>query len=181
MQGIDCSRDLQTVYALASTTIDLSLSVFPWARFRQTKAVIRLHTLLDFRCNIPTFISISDGKSHDINVLDQLLPKPTIFYVMDRAYLDFARLHTIDLCAAFFVIRPKSDFQFRRIYSHPIVKDTGLKYDQTIALTGPYTSSDYPDKLHRVKYQDVQTNKKLVFLTNTFTLQNLSWDHGQRS
>ncbi len=129
----------QTVYALDSTTIDLCLSVFPWARFRQTKAAIKLHTLLDLRGNIPTFIHISDGKLHDVNVLDELIPEPASFYVMDRAYLDFARLYTIDLCAAFFVIRAKSNFQFRRIYSHPIDKDTGLKCDQTIALTGaPY-------------------------------------------
>ena len=119
----------QTVYALDSTTIDLSLSVFPWARFRQTKAAIKLHTLLDLRGNIPTFIHISDGKLHDVNVLDELIPEPASFYVMDRGYLDFARLYTISQCAAFFVIRAKSNFQFRRIYSHPIDKDTGLKCD----------------------------------------------------
>ncbi len=164
----------QTVYALDSTTIDLCLSVFPWARFRQTKAAIKLHTLLDLRGNIPTFIHISDGKLHDVNVLDELIPEPASFYVMDRGYLDFARLYTIDLCAAFFVIRAKSNFQFRRIYSHPIDKDTGLKCDQTIALTGPHTSKDYPEKLRRIKYHDAQTNKTLVFLTNSFTLPALT-------
>ena len=164
----------QTVYALDSTTIDLCLSVFPWARFRQTKAAIKLHTLLDLRGNIPTFIHISDGKLHDVNVLDELIPEPASFYVMDRAYLDFARLYTIDLCAAFFVIRAKANFQFRRIYSHPIDKDTGLKCDQTIALTGPHTSKDYPEKLRRIKYHDAQTNKILVFLTNSLTLPALT-------
>ena len=160
----------QTVYALDSTTIDLSLSVFPWAKFRQTKAAIKLHTLLDLRGNIPTFIHISDGKLHDLNVLDELIPEPASFYIMDRGYLDFARLYTINQCAAFFVIRAKSNFQFRRIYSHPIDKDTGLKCDQTIALTGPHTSKDYPEKLRRIKYYDAETNKTLVFLTNSFTL-----------
>jgi transposase len=164
----------QTVYALDSTTIDLCLSVFPWARFRQTKAAIKLHTLLDLRGNIPTFIHISDGKLHDVNVLDELIPEPASFYVMDRGYLDFARLYTIDLCAAFFVIRAKANFQFRRIYSHPIDKDTGLKCDQTVALTGPHTSKDYPEKLRRIKYHDAQTNKTLVFLTNSFTLPALT-------
>ena len=164
----------QTVYALDSTTIDLSLSVFPWARFRQTKAAIKLHTLLDLRGNIPTFIHISDGKLHDLNVLDELIPEPASFYVMDRGYLDFARLYTISQCAAFFVIRAKSNFQFRRIYSHPIDKDTGLKCDQTIALTGPHTSKDYPEKLRRIKYHDAQTNKTLVFLTNSLTLPALT-------
>lgn len=169
--GVDLD---QTVYALDSTTIDLSLSVFPWARFRQTKAAIKLHTLLDLRGNIPTFIYISDGKLHDLNVLDELIPEPASFYVMDRGYLDFARLYTISQCAAFFVIRAKSNFQFRRIYSHPIDKDTGLKCDQTIALTGPHTSKDYPEKLRRIKYHDAQTNKTLVFLTNSFTLPALT-------
>jgi transposase len=164
----------QTVYALNATTIDLSLSVFPWARFRQTKAAIKLHTLLDLRGNIPTFIHISDGKLHDVNVLDELIPEPASFYVMDRGYLDFARLYTISQCAAFFVIRAKSNFQFRRIYSHPIDKDTGLKCDQTIALTGPHTSKDYPEKLRRIKYYDAETNKTLVFLTNSFTLSALT-------
>ena len=164
----------ETVYALDSTTIDLSLSVFPWARFRRTKAAIKLHTLLDLRGSIPTFIHISDGKLHDVNVLDQLIPEPASFYVMDRVYVDFARLYTMNLCAAFFVIRAKSNFQFRRIYSHPIDKDTGLKCDQTIALTGPHTSKHYPEKLRRIKYHDAQTNKTLVFLTNSFTLPALT-------
>lgn len=164
----------ETVYALDSTTVDLSLSVFPWARFRRTKAAIKLHTLLDLRGSIPTFIHISDGKLHDVNVLDQLIPEPGSFYIMDRAYVDFARLYIMNLCAAFFVIRAKSNFQFRRIYSHPVDKDTGLKCDQTIMLTGFYTSKDYPEKLRRIKYHDAETNKTLVFLTNSFTLPALT-------
>lgn len=164
----------QTVYALDSTTIDLSLSVFPWAKFRQTKAAIKLHTLLDLRGSIPTFIHISDGKLHDVNVLDILLPEPGAFYVMDRAYLDFGRLYTLHQAAVFFVIRAKSNFQFRRIYSHPVEKSTGLKCDQSIVVTGFYTSKGYPEKLRRIKYYDAETNKTLVFLTNNFALPALT-------
>src|SRR5210317_758546 len=163
-----------TVYALDASTIDLCLSVFPWALFRSTKSAVKLHTLLDLRGNIPTFIHISDGKLHDVNVLDILIPEPGAFYVMDRGYLDFRRLFTLNQAGAFFVIRAKSNFQFRRIYSHPIDKDTGLKCDQTIALTGPHTSKDYPEKLRRIKYYDAETNKILVFLTNSFTLPALT-------
>jgi hypothetical protein len=160
----------ESVYALDSTTIDLSLSVFPWAHFRQNKAAIKLHTLLDLRGNIPTFIHISDGKLHDVKVLDELVPEPGSFYIMDRGYLDFARLFRINQWAAFFVIRAKSNFRFHRIYSHPTEKDTGVKCDQTIRLAGFYTSKDYPDKLRRIKYFDPTTGKTFVFLTNNFIL-----------
>ena len=164
----------QTVYALDATTIDLCLSVFPWAHFRQTKAAIKLHTLLDLRGNIPTFIHISDGKLHDINVLDVLLPEPGAFYIMDRGYLDFDRLYTLTVAAAFFVIRAKSNLQCRRLYSHPVDKATGLRYDQTIVLTGFYAAKDYPMKLRRIKYHDATTNKTFVFLTNNFALPALT-------
>ena len=164
----------QTVYALDSTTIDLSLSVFPWAHFRRAKAAIKLHTLLDLRGNIPTFIHISDGKLHDVNVLDELIPEPGSFYIMDRAYLDFSRLYTMNQWSAFFVIRAKSNFRFRRLYSHPIDKKTGLKCDQTILLTGFYPSKGYPEKIRRIKYHDAETNKTLVFLTNNFSLPALT-------
>ncbi|MEE8427878.1 MAG: IS4 family transposase [Gammaproteobacteria bacterium] len=163
-----------TVYALDATTIDLCLSVFPWANFRKNKAAVKLHTLLDLRGNIPTFIHISDGKLHDVNVLDQLLPEAGAFYIMDRGYLDFARLYSLTLSAAFFVIRGKSNFQFRRLYSHPVDKDTGLRCDQTIVLTGFYSAQHYPDKLRRIKYYDVETEKTFVFLTNNFTLPALT-------
>jgi hypothetical protein len=165
--GVDID---QTVYALDSTTIDLCLSVFPWARFRKTKGAIKLHTLLDLRGNIPTFIHISDGKLHDVNVLDQLLPEAGAFYIMDRGYVDFARLHRLTLGATFFIIRAKSNFQFRRLYSHPVDKDTGLKCDQTVLLTGFYPAKDYPEKLRRIKYFDFETGKTLIFLTNNFSL-----------
>ena len=164
----------QTVYALDATTIDLCLSIFPWAHFRQTKAAIKLHTLLDLRGNIPTFIHISDGKLHDINVLDVLLPEPGAFYIMDRGYLDFDRLYTLTVTAAFFVIRAKSNLQCRRLYSHPVDKATGLRYDQTIVFTGFYAAKDYPMKLRRIKYHDATTNKTFVFLTNNFALPALT-------
>ena len=160
----------ETVYALDSTTIDLSLSTFPWANFRKTKSAIKLHTLLDLRGNIPTFIHISDGKLHDVNVLDELIPEPGSFYVMDRGYLDFARLYTMNQWSAFFVIRAKSNFNFHRIYSHQVDKNIGLICDQTIKLAGFYPSKDYPDKLRRIKYYDSTTDKTFVFLTNNFTL-----------
>jgi hypothetical protein len=163
-----------TVYALDATTIDLCLSVFSWANFRQHKAAIKLHTLLDLRGNIPTFIHISDGTLHDVNVLDQLLPEAGAFYIMDRGYLDFARLYSLTLGAAFFVIRAKSNLQFRRVYSRPVDKQTGLRCDQTIVLTGFYAAQDYPDKLRRIKYHDAENNKTFVFLTNNFTLPALT-------
>ena len=159
-----------TVYALDSTTIDLCLSVFPWAQFRQTKAAVKLHTLLDLQGNIPTFIHISDGKLHDVNVLDMLLPEPGAFYVMDRGYLDFERLFQLHAAQAFFVIRAKRNLKFRRLYSHTVDKTSGLRCDQTIVLTGFYTAQHYPEKLRRIKYYDAETDKRLVFLTNNFTL-----------
>ncbi|WP_260295941.1 IS4 family transposase [Sedimenticola hydrogenitrophicus] len=163
-----------TVYALDATTIDLCLSVFPWAQFRQTKAAVKLHTLLDLRGNIPSFIHISDGKLHDVNVLDLLLPEPGAFYVMDRGYTDFERLYQLQQEAAFFVIRAKSNLQFRRIYSHPVDKNTGLRCDQTGMLTGFYTSKHYPDRLRRIKYYDAETDKRLVFLTNNLSIPALT-------
>ncbi len=159
----------ETVYALDATTIDLSLSVFPWAKFRQKKAAIKLHTLLDLRGNIPTFIHISDGKLHDVNVLDILIPEPGSYYIMDRGYLDFERLYTVNQYTAFFVIRAKKNFKFRRLYSNPVDKNKGLKCDQIVVLTGPKSSKYYPDKLRRIKYYDADTDKLLVFLTNNFS------------
>lgn len=164
----------QTVYALDSTTIDLSLSVFPWASFRQTKAAIKLHTLLDLRGSIPTFIHISDGKLHDVNILDILLPEPGSFYIMDRGYLDFARLYTLSQGMAYFVIRAKSNFRFRRLYSRAVDKTNGLKCDQTVVLSGFYASKAYPEKLRRIKYYDSKTNKTFVFMTNNFSLPALT-------
>ncbi len=163
-----------TVYALDATTIDLCLSVFPWAHFRQAKAAIKLHTLLDLRGNIPTFIHISDGKLHDVNVLDILPPESGAFYVMDRGYLDFDRLYQLNMELAFFVTRAKSNLQFRRVYSHPVDKSTGLCCDQTIMLTGYYPLRNYPVQLRRIKFYDVKTNKMLVFLTNNFSLPALT-------
>ena len=164
----------QTVYALDATTIDLSLSVFPWAMFRQSKAAIKLHTLLDLKGSIPTFIHISDGKLHDVNVLDVLVPEPGAFYIMDRGYLDFQRLYALSQFAAFFIIRAKSNFRFRRLYSHPIDKSTGLKCDQTVVLTGYYSSKGYPEKIRRIKYYDSETEITFVFLTNNFNLSPLT-------
>jgi transposase len=163
-----------TVYALDSTTIDLCLSVFPWAPFRSTKAAIKLHTLLDLRGAIPTFIHISDGKLHDVNVLDILIPEPGSFYVMDRGYLDFARLRTLDQAGAFFVIRAKSNLDARRVYSAPVDRNTGLICDQTIALNGFYASHDYPQHLRRIRFKDPESGKTLVFLTNHFQLPALT-------
>ena len=159
-----------TVYALDATTIDLCLSVFPWAHFRTTKAAVKLHTLLDLRGSIPTFIHISDGKMHDVNVLDLLLPEAGAFYVMDRGYVDYQRLYDLHLGSAFFVTRAKSNLKFSRIYSKPVDKMLGLKCDQTIRLTGFYSARDYPEKLRRIKYHDSKADKTLVFLTNNFSL-----------
>jgi hypothetical protein len=160
----------QTVYALDSTTIDLCLSLFPWAKFRKHKAGIKLHTLLDLRGNIPTFIRITEALRHDVNILDDLLLEAGAFYIMDRGYLDFGRLYTFHQCMAFFVTRAKGNFQFRRLYSRPVDKSTGLRCDQIIVLTGFYASKDYPEKLRRVCYEDKETEQSLVFLTNCFTL-----------
>jgi len=164
----------QTVYALDATTIDLCLSLFPWARFRRQKGAIKLHTLLDLRGPIPAFIEITDGKIHDVRILDLLVPEPGAFYVMDRGYLDFLRLHQLHQAQAFFVIRAKSNLQARRLYSYSVEKTSGLQCDQTILLTGHYTAQNYPDKLRRVRCFDAQINKRLVFLTNQFTLPALT-------
>jgi len=160
----------ETVYAFDSTTIDLCLSLFPWAKFRKHKSAIKLHTLLDLRGSIPTFIEITDGKIHDVNILDELLPEPGCFYIMDRGYLDFNRLYLLHLFHAFFIIRSKSSFQFRRLYSHPIDKSTGLRCDQTIVLTGINSAKYYPDQLRRVRFFDEETDKNLTFLSNNFIL-----------
>jgi len=163
----------ETVYAFDSSTIDLCLSLFPWARFRKTKGAIKLHTLLDLRGSIPSFIFITDGKVHDVNVLDELIPEPGAFYIMDRAYLDFERLYILNQCMAFFVIRSKRNTQFRRLYSHRIDKSTGLRCDQTIVLAGVKTKKQYPDKLRRVKFFDEEKDKKLSFLSNNFIVPPL--------
>ncbi len=160
----------QTVYALDSTTIDLCLSLFPWARFRKRKAAVKLHTLLDLRGNIPSFIEITDGKRHDVRILDELIPEPGSYYVMDRGYLDFERLHAFSLRLAFFVTRAKTNLRFRRVESRPVDKTTGVRSDQTVVLTGINTAEHYPDKLRRVRFFDVANKKKLVFLTNDFSL-----------
>ncbi len=164
----------ETVYALDATTIDLCLALFPWAKFRQHKGAVKLHTLLDLRGNIPSFIHITDGKVHDINVLDVLIPEPGSFYVMDRGYLDFARLYGLTQNQAFFVVRSKENLQFRRLYSRPIDKSTGLRCDQTIVVTGPLTSQLYPEKLRRVGYFDATNQKRFSFLSNNFVLPALT-------
>lgn len=160
----------ETVYALDSTTIDLCLSLFPWAKFRKHKGAIKLHTLLDLRGSIPTFIGITCGKIHDVNILDELIPEPGCFYIMDRGYLDFDRLYLLNLFHAFFIIRAKSNLQFRRLYSHPIDKSTGLRCDQTITLTGLHSAEYYPEQLRRVRFFDKETDKNLIFLSNNFIL-----------
>jgi len=164
----------QTVYALDATTIDLCLSLFPWALFRHHKGAIRLHTLLDLRGHIPTFIYISNGKLHEVNVLDIVPLEPGAFYIMDRGYTDFLRLYAITQASAFFVIRAKSNLNFRRVYSHAVDRSPGLICDQTIVLSGHYASRDYPGKLRRIKYHDKESGKMVVFLTNNFTLPALT-------
>jgi hypothetical protein len=169
--GVDLDA---TVYALDSTTIDLCLSLFPWARFRDTKGAVKLHTLLNLRGSIPEFIYISDGKLHDVRVLDILIAESGSFYVMDRGYVDYSRLYIIHQAGAFFVTRAKRNFGFRRLYSHPVDKSTGLKSDQTVVLVGFYAKKDYPEKLRRIRYLDTETGKLFVFLTNNFTLPALT-------
>ena len=161
-------------YALDSTTIDLCLSVFPWARFRSTKGAVKLHTLLDLHGNIPSFIHISDGKLHDVHALDMLLPESGAIYVMDRGYIDFARLHVLHQAGAFFVTRAKSNLDAHRLYSAPVDRSTGLVCDQTIALDGLQTRRDYPDHLRRIRFRDKETGKTLVFITNQVTLPALT-------
>jgi transposase len=165
--GVDLTN---TVYALDSMTIDLCLSMFPWAHFRSTKAAVKLHTLLDLRGNIPSFTHISDGKLHDVHALDMLLPEPGAIYVMDRGYVDFARLHVLHQAGAFFVTRAKSNLDAHRIYSAPTDRTTGVICDQTIALDGYLTGRDYPEHLRRIRFRDAETGKTLVFLTNQLTL-----------
>jgi len=160
----------ETVYALDSTTIDLCLSLFPWAKFRKHKGAIKLHTLLDLRGSIPTFIRVTDGLVHDVNILDELIPEPGCFYIMDRGYLDYTRLYLLHLFHAYFIIRSKSNLQFRRLYSHPVDKSTGLRCDQTIVLSGINSAEYYPDKLRRVRFFDEETDKNLTFLSNNFIL-----------
>ena len=164
----------QTAYALDTTTIDLCLSVFPWARFRQAKAAVKMHTLLDLRGNIPTFIHITDGKMHEVNVLDILIPEAGSFYIMDRGFTDFARWFTLHQVQAFFIIRGKSNLLFRRVYSRPVDKSTGLRCDQTIVLTAPKALKDYPQHLRRIKFYDAEHDRHLVFLTNNFDLPALT-------
>ena len=163
-----------TVYALDSTTIDLCLSVFPWAHFRSTKAAVKMHTLLDLRGNIPSFIHVSDGKLHDVHALDMLLPEPGAIYVMDRGYVDFARLHVLHQAGAFFVTRAKSNLDAHRVYSASTDRSGGVIADQTIALDGYYTSQDYPAHLRRIRFKDPETSKTLVFLTNHMALPALT-------
>ncbi len=169
--GVDLD---QSLYALDSTTIDLCLSLFPWARFRKHKAAVKMHTLLDLHGNIPTFISITDGRVHDVNVLDEILPEAGAFYVMDRGYVDFERLYIFTLSAAFFVVRTKSNVLLQRRYSHPVDKSTGVRSDHTVVLTAIDSARVYPDALRRVSYLDVETRKRFKFLTNNFTLPALT-------
>ena len=163
----------ETVYALDATTIDLCLSLFPWAKFRTTKAAVKLHTLLDLRGAIPSFIHISDGKLHDVNVLDVLIAEPGAFYVMDRGYLDFERLYRLHQAQSFFVTRAKSNFKFKRLYSRPVDRSTGLLCDQEVELVVFYSRRDYPERLRRVRYRDAE-GRRLVFLTNHMTLAPLT-------
>jgi hypothetical protein len=164
----------ETVYALDSTTIDLCLSVFPWAPFRSTKAAVKLHTLLDLRGPIPSFVFISDGKMHDVNILDQLVPEPGAFYVMDRGYIDFERLARFHDAGSFFVTRAKSNLKAQRRYSHPVDRSTGLICDQTVVLTVFYSRKGFEAPLRRIRFRDPESGKRLVFLTNNFALPALT-------
>ena len=173
--GENFGADLdETVYALDASTIDLCLSVFPWARFRKTKGAIKLHTLLDLRGNIPSFIDITDGKVHDVNVLDILIPEIGAIYIMDRGYLDFRRLYALSQTPAFFIIRSKSNTKVRRLYSRPVDKSCGLQCDQTVVLSGYYSQKGYPEKLRRIRFFDAEKQKRLVFLTNHFSMPALT-------
>ena len=169
--GVDLD---QSLYALDSTTIDLCLSLFPWTKFRRHKAAVKMHTLLDLHGNIPTFISITDGKVHDVNILDEILPEAGAIYVMDRGYVDFERLYVFTLSSAFFVVRTKSNVVLQRRYSHPVDKSTGVRSDHTVILTAFDSAMVYPDALRRVSYLDVETRKRFKFLTNNFVLPALT-------
>ena len=173
--GDDFGVDLaHTAYVFDATTIDLCLTLFPWARFRQRKAAVKLHTLLDLRGSIPSFLHITEGKTHDVTALDELLVEPGAFYVMDRGYIDFGRLYAIAQSGAFFVVRAKRNLAYARRGSRPVDKTTGLRSDQTIVLTGPKTSQEYPAPLRRISSVDAETGKRFVFLTNNFTLPALT-------
>jgi len=161
----------EIAYALDSSTIDLCLSLFPWAKFRKKKGAVKMHTQIDLRGSIPTFIEITDGKVHDVNILDLLILEPGAFYIMDRAYLDFERLYHMHQCLTYFVVREKRNFDYRRLYSNEVDKSKGFKCDQTIMLTGFYTSQKYPEKLRRIKYHDISRDKTLVFITNNFVYE----------
>ena len=165
--GIDLDN---TLYALDSTTIDLCLSLFPWARFRKHKGAVKVHTLLDLRGSIPYFIEITDGKVHDVNILDLIIPEAGAYYVMDRAYLHYERLYRIAQCGSFFVTRARRGFQFRRLYSQKVDKSTGLRSDQTVALVSFYPAKAYPERLRRITYLDPDSSERFVFLTNQFAL-----------
>ena len=169
--GVDLD---QSLYALDSTTIDLCLSLFPWAKFRRAKAAVKMHTLLDLHGNIPTFIRVTSGDVHDVNILDEIVPEAGAFYVMDRGYIDFDRLHVFTLSSAFFVVRSKTNVLLQRRYSHPVDKNTGVRSDQTVILSSYQSASVYPEPLRRVSYYDAETNKRLVFLTNNFSLPALT-------
>jgi transposase len=169
--GVDLDHSL---YALDSTTIDLCLALFPWAKFRRHKGAVKMHTLLDLHGNIPTFISITDGKVHDVNILDEILPEAGAFYVMDRGYIDFERLYWFTLSSAFFVVRTKTNVVLQRRYSRPVDKSVGLRSDHTVVLTAIESVKAYPDALRRVSYFDAETNQRLQFLTNNFTLPALT-------
>ena len=164
----------QSLYALDSTTIDLCLSLFAWARFRKHKAAVKMHTLLDLHGNIPTFIRITEGRVHDVNILDEILPEVGAFYVMDRGYIDFERLYVFTLCTAFFVVRTKENILLQRRYSHPVDPSTGVRSDHTVILTAIDSAKAYPDPLRRVSYFDAETNQRLKFLTNNFVLPALT-------
>ena len=168
--GVDLS---ETVYALDSSTIELSLSIFPWAKYQKQKGAVRLHTLLDLRGPIPSFIWITDGKVGDVSILDSLIVEPGAFYIMDRGYIDFARLYAMSQSQGFFVARARDNMQFRRVYSHPVDRSTGLRCDQTIVLTGRPTSRYYPEKLRRVHYVDSEREQSIIALTNNFLLPAL--------
>jgi transposase len=168
--GVDLDKSL---YALDSTTIDLCLALFPWAKFRKHKAAVKMHTLLDLRGNIPTFIRITDGRAHDVNILDEIFPEAGAFYVMDRGYIDFERLYVFTLSSAFFVVRTKENVLLDRRYSHPVDKSTGVRSDHTVILTTIESATAYPDTLRRISYFDVETKQRLKFLTNNFSLPAL--------
>ena len=173
--GDDFAVELDnTVYALDASTIDLCLTLFPWAKFRKTKSAVKLHTLLDLRGNIPTLVIITDGKVHDVNILDEMMMESGAIYIMDRGYLDYARLYIMHQARGFFVTRAKKNFNCRRIYSRPVDKSTGIQCDQVVTLNGFYAHKDYPEKLRRIRYFDAENNKRLVFLTNNFELPALS-------